>query len=464
MTTLDTSNASLVNTWILRLMLSDNDALLKFYDPDIGFRDDDIARFLGLPSYEYDTRPSLKQFKALLRQKLSGCAKNATLDAQLARNLDLLSKGLALNETQRMLLAFALLKEVHEALGDSFNRVKTHHEGQLVSMLSAVLNINRQDIKQALSPSGVLRRAGLINLAYNSIHEHVDIEIMNQLKDAMLADNADEKELLAHFLLPSEPGSLRLENYPHIAEDIAIITRLLASALRKQTKGINILLYGPPGTGKTELARLLAHEVHASLFEVRTQDDEGDPEGSMGRLMGYRLSQSLLSCNENSLILFDEVEDIFPTRSFSFFGIETTSARHKGWTNKALEENPVPTIWISNTIKHFDPSILRRFDYALEVPVPPRSVRLAIARDRLQGTPVSEAFLARLAEHEQLSAAQIAKSAKVVRNLGYEDPEEAEQTIERVLERSIRAMGQKPLPRKHPETTAYSLEYLNINA
>ena len=179
--------------------------------------------------------------------------------------------------------------------------------------------------------------------------------------------------------------------------------------------------------------------------------------------MGYRLSQQILAGGRN-IIVFDEVEDIFPARAFSLLGIEVGSAKNKGWINRALEENPAPTIWICNQIAHIDPAFLRRFDYALELSTPPRSVRLEIIRERLAGTPVSEAFLNRLAEHPQLSPAQIAKAAHAVHRLEIESREEAEAIVERILDRNIRAMGQQPLEKDISGDTRYSLDFLNVNA
>jgi len=231
----------------------------------------------------------------------------------------------------------------------------------------------------------------------------------------------------------------------------------------KADKGVNILLYGPPGTGKTEMARLLAKTLKAALFEVKTEDEDGDPIRSTSRLEGYRFCQQMLAGDRSSIILFDEVEDVFPARSFSFFGMEVKSGDNKGWINRALEENPTPAIWICNRINQIDPAFLRRFNYALELNTPPRSVRLNIVRARLKHAPISEGFMQRLAENEELSPAQMARAGQVLERLACKDQAEAEATLERVLEGNIKAMGQKPLVRRRRHATHYDLGYLNTN-
>jgi len=238
---------------------------------------------------------------------------------------------------------------------------------------------------------------------------------------------------------------------------------MLAAALRERERGVNILLYGTPGSGKTELARLLAKSVGANLFEVKTEDSDGDPIRSAQRMEGYRICQQMLGGDCNSLILFDEVEDVFPSRGFSFFGMEVKSGENKGWVNKALEENRTPAIWICNQISQIDPAFLRRFDYAMELNTPPRSVRLGIVRASLGDTPVSESFMQRLAEHDELSPAQIDRAARVLKRLSCSNQTEAEKMLEKVLGNSAKAMGQKPLLTGGAHTTHYSLEYLNTN-
>lgn len=62
------------------------------------------------------------------------------------------------------------------------------------------------------------------------------------------------------------------------------------------------------------------------------------------------------------------------------------AADSKGWTVRFLESNPVPTIWISNRIRQIDEAVLRRFDLAIEIPVPPLAVRRRILQRSLRAS------------------------------------------------------------------------------
>ena len=94
------------------------------------------------------------------------------------------------------------------------------------------------------------------------------------------------------------------------------------------------------------------------------------------------------------------------------------SANHKGFTNRLLEENSVPTIWVSNSIGQIDPAVLRRFDFQLEVRIPPRTVRRVVAERHLARLAASPGFLERLAGCEDVSPADMKAAAKVAELAG----------------------------------------------
>ncbi|MGV8704515.1 ATPase, partial [Pseudomonas aeruginosa] len=83
--------------------------------------------------------------------------------------------------------------------------------------------------------------------------------------------------------------------------------------------------------------------------------------------------------------------------------------------NQTLEQNPVPVIWVSNSIRQIDPAYLRRFQFHLELKVPPPTVRESIIRKHLEGLEVSDAFMAKLAARKTLTPAQIDSAARFAR-------------------------------------------------
>ena len=81
-----------------------------------------------------------------------------------------------------------------------------------------------------------------------------------------------------------------------------------------------------------------------------------------------------------------------------------------------LEENSVPTLWLSNSIRCLDPAFIRRFDMIIELPVPPKKQRERIIRaaclDLLDAPGV-----ARIAESASLAPAVVTRAASVVHSI-----------------------------------------------
>ncbi|HMY01194.1 MAG TPA: ATP-binding protein, partial [Agitococcus sp.] len=214
------------------------------------------------------------------------------------------------------------------------------------------------------------------------------------------------------MLTLSAPPTLTLEDYPHISRSLEVMRPYLKAATQQKRKGVNIFLYGPAGTGKSELVRVLAKEMAQELFEVASDDNNGDPVNGEKRLRSYRAAQSFLS-HRPTFIMFDEVEDVFNDGN-DFWGKKSTAQCRKAWMNQMLETNQVPTIWLSNTVYGLDRAFLRRFDMVLELPVPPKSQRERIVRASA-GDFLNEATISQLANADGLTPAVITRAASVIR-------------------------------------------------
>src|SRR5690606_27451652 len=84
----------------------------------------------------------------------------------------------------------------------------------------------------------------------------------------------------------------------------------------------------------------------------------------------------------------------------------------KAWINRLLEENAVPTIWISNSVSCIDPAYLRRFDLVIEIPVPSRRQRVALI-DSSAGDLLSPSAKSRLSAIEHLPPALLTRAVDV---------------------------------------------------
>ncbi|MGQ0588799.1 MAG: AAA family ATPase [Sphingosinicella sp.] len=176
-----------------------------------------------------------------------------------------------------------------------------------------------------------------------------------------------------------QSATLAPDDFADQREAFALLARLLAAALARGSAGVNVLLYGPPGTGKTELARTLAAEVGATLYAVG-EEVEGEEPSRSDRLSALKRAERLLARRGGSLLLFDEMEDLFHEASL-FAGQSTRRTSSKIFVNRLLEGNRVPTIWTSNAIDAIDPAHLRRMSYILRMGYPnPRARARIVAR------------------------------------------------------------------------------------
>jgi transitional endoplasmic reticulum ATPase len=228
-----------------------------------------------------------------------------------------------------------------------------------------------------------------------------------QLLDAALTD--EEKLVVALAGVPQQ-AVLQPEDFAEHGKEFELLVRLLAGALRTRAAGVNVLIYGPPGTGKTEFARTLAASAGAALFAVGEADVEGEEPSRCDRLHALKRAQRLLARRDNSLLLFDEMEDLFSEASFAAGG--GRRAGSKIYVNRLLEEGAVPVIWTTNSLDAVDPAHLRRMSFVLRMhyPSPKARARIAARAAEAEGVAGAAEGLAPLLAQEA-ETASIARTA-----------------------------------------------------
>ncbi|MDP3515606.1 MAG: ATP-binding protein [Pseudohongiella sp.] len=373
---------SVATLWILRSLveLGGHKTFLK----NNCVSDDNLAEFLGLnlssdlfdaeDESDYDPQTARRQ---LIRhhQKIEARAEALTLPPQLIANVALIAQLVGLNDAECRILEFCVMQASDPLLDAGTTTIGNLTTNKTILVLARLLRLNEAEVQQALSPKGILQRSGLLSL---------DQYLLNQLPQklvllsAVFADNllnarTDPLELFKDIIQESPLSKLTDSHYAHIADSFLILDSLLQLALTEKRVGTNILIVGAPGTGKTELARLLAQQVKCKLYEITSASFEGEPITGLKRLSALKAAQSLFS-QRPALIVFDEIEDVFGGNA-PLLGASSIGQNHKGWINKILEDNPIPTIWISNDASCLDPAFIRRFDLTVEIPNLPRGSR-----------------------------------------------------------------------------------------
>jgi len=443
----------LTRLWILRLLvpLGVHRSLLTRH----GVQNEEIVTAIGLSEWidpdagDFDlgtARAKLREIHA----EAERCLREAKAPAVLRANIDRLAQLLGLSAVDCQILEFAILIRNERLLNDTADFLGVLSSAKATYVLSMLLDLPETQVKAALSAKGVLARTGLITMD----HQGPSVFGGNQLRgklillnerfgERMLTEEDDPISLLRDTVSPCTPPHLTLDDFDHISASLKVLRPYLRRAIAERRRGVNVFLYGDPGTGKSQLARVLAKDMDCELFEISSEDENSHPVDGKQRLLAFRAAQCVFS-HRRALILFDEVEDVFDDGN-SAFGCKSTAQSRKAWMNRMLEINPVPALWLSNSVDCLDSAFVRRFDMVIELKAPSKGVRERIVQDAC-GDFLPKATIARIAASDSLTPAVIARAASVVGAIR-EDLEnyEAARAFEHLVSCTLEAQGHSPV-------------------
>lgn len=385
---------------------------------------DEIRAIVGISPAE--GKFSKVELRALLKVRLSELELELpTFKSTLARNVSMFAELLGLDKLEQDILLFSAMAQRHPYLSEFMDGIRTTSVDAIARLLAAALKVTEAAAAKALRIDGELFASRMVTLESGYTTNGFKLEFSNTLLTALFSEADDLKMLMSSFVESATPATLAEADFTHLAQEVALLksylsnasnnTKTNSKAANQAITGTNILIYGQAGTGKTEFVKYLAASLNKQLYQVRDSNDQGTPINGVERLAFFQLTQRFLH-KSNALILFDEIEDVFPDTNNS--GLEALFSRRavvgKMYINRILENNPVPTIWVSNQVGHIDKAYLRRFDFSMEIGVPPVSVRRGILQNYLQPYKISAATIEHLSQQELLTAAQIEKAAKVL--------------------------------------------------
>ncbi len=422
-----------------------------------------VLHAIGLGKLE-DKNIALAKFKKILKDKLDNYEERELLiSGNLNNNLNKLGDLLSLNEVDKQILAFAVVIYSHEGLDEVADTLGSLVSDRAIYALSIILEVPEQAVQEALSVTSVLSRTGLLRIDRSDVcFLKSKLELQSGFANVMQESHADVMSLLKNYFRESNGSMLKAADFEYLGVEYTIARDLVKQARKCNAKGVNILLYGPPGTGKTELARLLTNQPGMCGYEVSCDESDVDTAHTQDRFMAYQLSQSVLEHQKKAMLIFDEIEDVFAADTGPFFGRMSSNRPRKAWTNRILEENPVPAIWISNDIECMDKAYLRRFDFALKLDVPPRDVRERILKKHLNRVEISNTWIRNISSDVRITPAIASSAARVVSMIGKGGQAEKEQVLDHILSNSLQALGYETTVKKESTgSLAYCVEALN---
>jgi tRNA A37 threonylcarbamoyladenosine biosynthesis protein TsaE len=378
-------------------------------------------------------------------------------DVPIDRWLAAITETVSLDPLEAEILALALhygLDQRVERLFDLLSdcRGDPRQLRRDAALIGLLLNAPTADVDARLASDAKLLASGLLRLQREG-----GLEVLERLTALLRRDISPAADLYDQLLGTMTIEPLPWDAFTHLGREAEVAASVLHAALAGQESGVNILLYGPPGTGKTSLAATLATRIGARLRPVAEADEDGGEPLRHERLAGLRLAQRL-AASQNTLLLFDEAEDLFVSGSGTFGGPMPSS---RVFIHRLLERMAVPVIWTANDISILGPAVLRRMTMCLKLKVPNLVNRTRLWRQMgvAEGIMLPEAEAARLARLVPAAPAVALTALRATRLAGG-----GVETARLIVEGVARAVGGGALPAPQPEDdAAYDPELVNAD-
>lgn len=240
-------------------------------------------------------------------------------------------------------------------------------------MIAALYNATSKQAQAAMK--GVLFNAGIISKENSCIYGMwgLNSDFSEIFNEPHITVEQIDHAVFPHML----ETELKVGDYPHLNKEINRVVDIIEKNQNlkrkkgKRERGVNVMFWGLAGTGKTELAIAMAAERGWNLKVIGDVSRENMEEnGRENRLASLKLATKIFRNQPNTVLLFDEMEDLFKS--------DTKAAFSKAFINRIIETTEIPIIWTTNNLQLLGQPVLRRMVYNIGFKTPPEETRLEI--------------------------------------------------------------------------------------
>lgn len=457
--------------WALRCLVR-LDGYKQFLAED-GFMDDALARTLELGAYIPETEAQGNMFNrhkmlSKLRFKLKQMEAGSDpirVPTDLAENISRLQAMTGMSDTECRILEFAIMSHGMRDIECITELPPSIRPAEVAKHIAIYLGIPVNDVLKAVNRQSLMVRSGLFCISGNetfmpSFCEHLKL-VSYTFAEQMLSANCDFEQVFHDMVSPGKKSTLKISDFYHLKDQVEILCHFLSNAAKENKQGANVLIWGAPGVGKSALAQVVADVIQLPFYEIASEGQDGTPLTGDERFRAYTAAQSFL-CQKECLFVFDEVEDVFGGNRFltNLLGgrdRNVIAGLNKAWINNTLETNPIPTIWISNSVHGtIDPAHARRFSLIIEMPIAPQAQRSRMIKKMGQGL-LNDETINLLSQSEDLAPAVVSRAIDVIKTIGPDmEQQKASEWTKLMVNATLEAQSHQSLP---TSTSKQSMDY-----
>ncbi len=416
-------------TWALRILVTLGEIhRLEYNDNLLDFNRRELANIIHFNPDEFEDCAD-EQFLEMLRTELNAVnEKEREAGGLVPQSMVIFGAHLGLSATDTKLLFFTSISLENKIFSALWSNIRVYSITEFYYSLSIVLNTELHEVKSSLQPKSRLHKLRLVEIVGGftlRLESQFDVDSLESSVNSPAPLNYFEP-----FFTRVTNTNIKLAEFSHLAQHSNVLSSYIKNAVAQKKIGVNVLVHGVPGIGKSLYINALMQSLNIPAYEIAHKDADGDSYSPRRRLTGCAISQTILQKNQPAVLIFDEADSCI---NEDIFSDDINSGHSKAWLHDLLENNEVPIVWICNDIHWIQPSVYRRFDYVLDMPLPASDVLLQIIKKSFHSIPIENEFQKWLSEQPGLTPALIKQMDKLLTCIDPKTPDATREYLKAIV-------------------------------